>query len=98
MKVYVLVHESYTWWDNDYTTQVYTFKDRQSAINYLTVLKEMLLDDALKHNDLTIEDFENSDDYYMYLDMEDSEFFTVRIEEWGSESLWIKESDVMEMN
>ena len=98
MKVYVLVHESYTWWDNDYTTQVYTFKDKQSAINYLAVLRDTLLDDALEHNDMKIEDFENSDDYYMYLDMEGEDFFTVRIEEWGSESLWIKESDVMEMN
>lgn len=97
MKVYVLVHESYTWWDNDYETQVYAFKDKPSAINYLAVLREMLLDDALEHNNLTIEDLTNDDDY-MYLDMEDDDYFIIRIEEWGSESLWIKESDVMEMN
>ena len=96
MKVYVLIHETYGWWDNDYTTQVYTFKDKQSAINYLAVLREMLLDDALKYNDLTIEDLTNSDDDY--LDIEDDDSFTISIEEWGSETLWIKESDVMEMN
>ena len=54
MKVYTLLHETYGWWDNDYNVDIYTFKDRQSAINYLKILSEALIDDALKHNDMKL--------------------------------------------
>ena len=35
MQVHILVQEYLSYWDNDFTTNVYAFKDRQSAINYL---------------------------------------------------------------
>ena len=94
MKVYTLLHETYGWWDNDYNVDIYTFKDRQSAINYLKILSEMLIEDALKHNDMKIEDFENND--YDYLDQEE-DYLYIRIEEWGSDTLSIRETDLMEM-
>ena len=93
MKVYTLIHETYGWWDNDYYTEIYTFKDRQSAINYLKILSETLLEDALKSNDITLEDIDN--DYDAFEQEED--FFFIKIEEWGSETLSIKETDLMEM-
>ena len=94
MKVYTLIHETYGWWDNEYDVNIYTFKDRQSAINYLKILSEMLIEDALKHNDMTLEDLRNND--YDYFDQEE-DYLYIRIEEWGSETLSIKETDLMEM-
>ena len=94
MKIYTLIHESYGWWDNDYCTQIYTFKDRQSAINYLKILSEALIDDALKYNDMKLEDFENND--YDYFEQEE-DYLYIRIEEWGSETLSITKTDLMEM-
>ena len=94
MKVYTLIHETYGWWDNDYNVNIYTIKDRQSTINYLKILSEMLIEDALKHNDMTLEDLRNND--YDYFDQEE-DYLYIRIEEWGSETLSIKETDLMEM-
>ena len=94
MKVYTLVHETYGWWDNEYDTTIYTFKDRQSAINYLKILSEALIDDALDHNNITLEDLENND--YDYFDQEE-DYLYIRIEEWGSETLSITKTDLMEM-
>ena len=93
MKVYTLVHETYGWWDNDYNVNIYTFKDRQSAINYLKILSEMLIEDALKHNDMKLEDFDY--DYNRFDQEED--YLYISIEEWGSETLSITETDLMEM-
>jgi hypothetical protein len=93
MKVYTLIHESYGWWDNDYCTEIYTFKDRQSAINYLKILSEMLIEDALKHNNMTLEEINND---YDTLEQDD-DYLYIRIEEWGSETLSITETDLMEM-
>lgn len=100
-KVYLLVKESYIYWDNDYDTTFNVFLDKQSAMNYLAVMKEMLLDEAmnelnvttvkeieaLAEEENTVYDYANKDDYYH-----------IDIEEWGHDYLYIIEKDVMEFN
>lgn len=100
-KVYLLVKESYIYWDNDYDTTFNVFFDKQSAMNYLAVMKEMLLDEAIQELNVTsvkeiealaeeedrVYDYSNSDDYYH-----------IDIEEWGHDYLYIVEKDVMEFH
>ena len=96
MQVHILVQEYLSFWDNDFTTNVYAFKDRQSAINYLKELKESTLEEIMEENKYdSIERLRIDCDY---LEIEDDDFFGIRLEEYGTECLYISKQDVMEMN
>ena len=98
MKVYLLVHESYGYWDNDYYVDVKSFKDKQSAINYLTIWKNEMLNGYLEDMEVeTIEEYrEQLGDSLYSLDIEDDDWFKVDVEDTGYDVLYIEEQDVME--
>ena len=96
MQVHILVQEYLSYWDNDFTTNVYAFKDRQSAINYLKELKESTLEEIMEeYNYKSIDDL-NAD--CGYFEIEDEDWFCIRLDEYGTECLYISKQDVMEMN
>lgn len=96
MQVHILVQEYLSYWDNDFTTNVYAFKDRQSAINYLKELKESTLDEIMNEYDYkSIDDLNANCDYF---EIEDEDWFCIRLDEYGTECLYISKQDVMEMN
>ena len=96
MQVHILVQEYLSYWDNDFTTNVYAFKDRQSAINYLKELKESTLDEIMaEYNYKSIDDLNAGCDYF---EIEDEDWFCIRLDEYGTECLYISKQDVMEMN
>ena len=96
MKVYVVVQETLGWWDNDFYTNVHVFKDRQSALNFLKLLKDSTIEELMDDfNYKTIDDLNADCDNF---DIEDEDFMSIRLDEWGSENLYITEEDVMEMN
>lgn len=96
MQVHILVQEYLSYWDNDFTTNVYAFKDRQSAINYLKELKESTLEEIMaEYNYKSIDDLNADCDYF---EMEDEDWFCIRLDEYGTECLYISKQDVMEMN
>ena len=101
MKVYTLVKESYSYWDSDYNVSLKVFKDKQSAMNYLEIEKESLLQDAMKQLDVTtIEEiqalYDEEDGVYYFENSKDS--YYIEIEEWGHDCLSIEEHDVMEFS
>lgn len=101
MKVYLLVRESYVYWDNEHDVSIKTFKDRQSAINYLTIEKEMLLAEAMHELNVTSSEeirelYENDEVVYAYENEIDS--YYIEIEEWGYDILSVQEHDIMEFD
>ena len=109
MKVYALIKETYVYWDNDYDCTVKIFTDRESALNYLVIEKESILDEVYSELKSSFEDADlpatekgleelyddgNSNYIYDYTDHDD--YFRIYIEEWGFETLYISEQDVME--
>ena len=100
-KVYILVHESYAYWDNDYDVSFKTFKDKESAINYLKIMKQEFINDACDYENLTVEELRNSfdnDDGHVY-DFEDTEeYFRLDIEDYGYDCAYIDIQDVMSFN
>lgn len=98
MKVYVLVHETYAYWDNMYDVEIKSFKNERSAINYLSILKNEILNYYLEDVDAkTIEEFTAylGDALYTF-DIEDDNWFKIDVEETGYDILYIEEQDVME--
>ena len=109
MKVYALVKETYVYWDNDYDCTVKIFVDRESAINFLAIEKESILDEVYYEIKGTLEDanlppteksleqlYDEGDSNYIYDFTSHDDYFRIYIEEWGSETLHISEQDVME--
>ena len=100
MKVYLLVHESYSHWNGDYYVDVKSFKNKQSAINYLTIWKNEILNDYLgeeTENIKTIEEYKESlgGSLYCLITTED-DWFKVDVKDAGYDILYIEEQDVME--
>lgn len=98
MKVYVLVHEFYGYWDNDYDVDIKSFKDERSAINYLTIWKNEILNGYLEDvNAETVEEFRSylGDGLYTF-DIEDDNWFKIDVEDTGYDILYIEEQDIME--
>ncbi len=99
MKVYLLIHEVYLYWNNEYLVEIKSFKDEQSAINYLSFVKQEILNELMREKDVEtvnelmnvigdkIISFDNCDDYF-YLELEED----------GYDILYIEEQDVMEFN
>lgn len=86
MKVYVIVQETLSWWDNDFFTNVHVFKDRQSALNFLKLLKDSTIEelmDDFKYD--TIDDLNADCDCF---EIEDEDFMSIRLEEWGTENIY----------
>ena len=98
MKVYVLVHESYIYMDNDYNVDIKSFKDEKSAINYLSIFKNEILNCYLECVDAeTIEEFRAYLGGELYtFDIDDDNWFKIDAEEIGYDILYIEEQDVME--
>ena len=72
MKVYLLIHETYGYWDNDYSVDTTVFNSKQSAINYLAEVKEFLIRDALETvNCETVEGLTEDNGVYVYEDYTD---------------------------
>jgi hypothetical protein len=100
-KVYILVHESYAYWDNDYDVNFKTFKDKESAMNYLKIMKQEFIDNACDHENLTVEELRNaydSDDGYVYAFEDEEDYFRLDIEEYGYDCAYISDQDVMSFN
>jgi hypothetical protein len=95
LKVYLLIHESYSYWDEDTTFKVCAFKDKSSALVYMKVLSEKLINEALEINGDIVVNNKESDDYDYIEQEEDSLYIT--IDEWGHELVYIEEQDVMKM-
>ena len=99
MKVYILLYESYSYYDNDVTNSIKVFADKASAIHYLDVLKEQLIENALEELNLKNlqeleESFEN-DSEYIYYYRNEVDYYYIDIEDWGTDTLSILEEDVM---
>ena len=97
-KVYLLVKETYIYWDNDYDTTFNVFLDKQSALNYFAIEKEVLLEEAMHElNVTTVKEIEalaeEEDTVYGYANKDD--YYHIDIEEWGRDYLYIIEKDVM---
>ena len=100
-KVYILVHESYAYWDNEYDVNFKTFKDKESAMNYLKIMKQEFIDDACDHENLTVEELRNayeSDDGYVYAFEDEEDYFRIDIEDYGYDCAYIDVQDVMSFN
>jgi hypothetical protein len=98
MKVYVVLKQTYAYWDNDHCCNMNVFKDRQSAVNFLQMLKEDILLDAMSElNVSTIKEIEElfHDNESIWGFSNEPDYFYIEIEEWGYEMLDIEEHDVM---
>ena len=108
MKVYLLLKETYCYNDNEFYTDQWIFKDKQSAMNYLTMLKENILEETYEclSDDLEENSFEKTEEglqklydtnqYLIYSYSNDPDYFFIDIEDWGYEKLDINEENVME--
>ena len=99
MKVYILLYESYSYYDNEATNSIKVFADKGSAIHYLDILKEQLIENALEELNLKNlqeleESFEN-DSEYIYSYTNEDDYYYIDIEDWGTDTLSILEEDVM---
>lgn len=95
MKVYLLIHESYNYWDNSIDLKTYVFKDEKSAIAYMKILSEKLIDEALEINpNLIPNENDDGDDYIEQYE----DYLYIKTGEWGHEIVHIEEQDVMEMS
>ena len=99
MKVYILLYESYSYYDNDSTNSIKVFVDRDSALRYFAVFKEHLLDNALEELDYkTVQELEyefENDGYHIYDYRNEDDYYYIDIEDWGTDTLSILEEDVM---
>lgn len=99
MKVYILLYESYSYYDNEATNSIKVFADKGSAIHYLDILKEQLLENALEELNLkTVQELEESyenDSEYIYYYANETDYYYINIEDWGTDRLSILEEDVM---
>jgi hypothetical protein len=75
-----------------------SFKDKQSAINYLTIWKNEMLNEYLEEENVkTIEEYrEHLGDSLYCLDMADDDWFKIDVDETGYDVLYIEEQDIME--
>lgn len=109
MKVYALIKETYAYWDNEYDSTVKIFTDKVSAMNYLAIEKEAILDEVYHEIKSILEDadlpatekgleqlYDDGNNNYVYDYTNYDDYFRICIEEWGSETLYISEQDVME--
>ena len=94
-KVYILVHESHSYWDNDYNVNFKTFKDKESAMNYLKIMKQEFIDNACDHENLTVEELR---DGYIYAFEDEEDYFRIDIEEYGYDLAYIDDQDIMSFN
>jgi hypothetical protein len=90
-----LIHESYSYWDENTEFSVCAFKDKASAIIYLKILSEKLINDALEINEHLVPNKKEPDDCD-YIDLDEDRLY-ITIDEWGYEYVNIEEQDVMEM-
>lgn len=99
MKVYVLLYESFSYYDNETTNSIKVFVDRDSALRYFAVFKEQLLDNAMEElNFKTVQELEDSfenDSEYIYDYRNEEDYYYIDIEDWGTDRLSILEEDVM---
>ena len=99
MKVYILLHETFAYYNNEAGYSVKVFADKDSALRYLAILKEQLLDNAMEELGYKtvkeLEDlYENDSEYILYYRNED-DYYYIDIEDWGTDTLSILEEDVM---
>ena len=99
MKVYVLLYESFSYFDNEVTNSIKVFADKDSALQYFAILKEQLLDNALEElNFKTVQELEESyedNSEYIYYYKNEEDYYYIDIEDYGSDKLSILEEDVM---
>ena len=99
MKVFVLIKERFSYYDNGTDFEIKIFKDEQSAINYLQIEKEELLLEAMKEigaNTLEeLESYAEEGEIVYTFENEECNYY-IDIEDWGYDSLRIREYDVME--
>jgi hypothetical protein len=99
MKVYILLYESFSYYENETTNSIKVFADKASAIHYLDILKEQLIENALEElNFKTVQELEESyenDSEYIYYYANEDDYYYINIEEWGTDTLSILEEDVM---
>ena len=84
-------------YENDYNTTVKAFEDKQSAINYLGIEKELMLQEVMEYQSCaTVEELQHSDGI---IDFDNhSDHYYINIEEWGYDYLTILEQDLMSFN
>ncbi len=100
-KVYLLVHETYVYLDNDYDVSFKVFDDEQSAINYLKILRDECLADICERESTTIENLKQEVEdgsYYIYTFEDEPEYFKIEIEEYGYNCIYVEEQDIMTFN
>mgnify|MGYP003299105125 CR=1 FL=1 len=100
-KVYVLVIEYYIYWDNEHTTKTEVFSDKQSAMNYLQMLKPQSLNDICETTGYTIEElkqYHDEGEYVWCFDINDDDYFHVEVDEYGYDRMYIVEKPIMTFN
>ena len=101
MNAYVLVHESYSYYDNEYGTEIEIFETLDSAKVYFEMIKANIIQEYLDHAELSNINILLENDYF-YMDEEPTAqgdiYFFVDYEEYGNDRLRIYEKPIMKFN
>ena len=98
MYVYIIVHESYGYEDDSFSTEIEIFKTLENAKFYFELIKSNIIQDYIDYTEYqTLE--EMIDDDFCYIDEtptnDGSEYFFIDYDEFGHDKVRIYKKPVM---
>lgn len=101
MYVYTIVHESYGYEDDSFSTEIEIFETLDNAKFYFEMIKSNIIQDYMEYTEYpTIE--EMIDDEFFYMDetptRDGNEYFYIDYDDFGHDKLRIFEKPVMKFN
>ena len=100
MIVYELRHEIYVWEDCETIVKTLLFETKADAIEYLDIKKVDIIDEYCNHLDLpcsveSLRDYINEHDHAYDDLIDDEDYFSVEIEEYGNDKLSVEKKEVL---
>ena len=100
MIVYELRHEIYIWEDCETIVKTLLFETEADAIEYLNIKKIDIIDEYCNHLDLPcsvelLKNYINGHNHSYNDIIDDEEYFSVEIEEYGHDKLSVEKKEVL---
>jgi hypothetical protein len=94
-KIYVLIYESYIYDANSFTIEeLKLFSTIEGAKEYMKALIDVVIDNALRDNDLTMDDLVD-EHYPVYNYVTRQTYFYLDIADYGYDTIYIKEREIL---
>jgi hypothetical protein len=100
MIVYELRHDIYIWEDCETIVKTLLFETKADAIEYLNIKKADIIDEYCNHLDVSysiesLRNYINASDHTYDDIIDDEDYFSIEIEEYGHDKLSVNKKEVL---